>query len=263
MSLSRLRTSSFIATNVEGAATLLRAARAWLTRTGNDRFRFLHISTDEVFGSLGSEGRFDETTPYAPRSPYAASKAASDHLVRAWHHTYGLPVLITNCSNNFGPWQFPEKLIPLMILKALAGEELPVYGEGANVRDWLHVEDHARGLRLALANGRPGETYLLGGRNERSNLAVVESICDLLDRAAAPLPDGRRRRDLIRFVADRPGHDFRYAIDPAKAERDLGWRPRLDFEDGLDATVRWFLDSEGWWKPLLASRYDGARLGLG
>ncbi len=255
--------SPFIATNVEGTATLLRAARAYLAGRTCDRFRFLHISTDEVFGALGAEGRFDETTPYAPRSPYAASKAASDHLVRAWHHTYGLPALITNCSNNFGPYQFPEKLIPLMILKARAGAELPVYGAGANVRDWLHVDDHARGLRLALDTGRVGETYLLGGRNERTNLAVVETICDLLDGIVGPLPGGGSRRGLIRFVADRPGHDFRYAIDPAKAERDLGWRPRNEFAADMEATVRWYLDSEAWWKPIAAASYDGRRLGLG
>ncbi len=255
--------SPFIATNVEGTATLLRAARAYLAGRTCDRFRFLHISTDEVFGALGAEGRFDETTPYAPRSPYAASKAASDHLVRAWHHTYGLPALITNCSNNFGPYQFPEKLIPLMILKARAGAELPVYGAGANVRDWLHVDDHARGLRLALDTGRVGETYLLGGRNERTNLAVVETICDLLDGIVGPLPGGGSRRGLIRFVADRPGHDFRYAIDPAKAERDLGWRPRNEFAADMEATVRWYLDNEAWWKPIAAASYDGRRLGLG
>jgi dTDP-glucose 4,6-dehydratase len=256
--------AAFIRTNVEGTATLLEVATAhWrgLDEAARAAFRFLHVSTDEVFGSLGPTGAFDETTPYDPRSPYSASKAASDHLVRAWHHTYGLPVLITNCSNNYGPYQFPEKLVPLMILKALAGEALPVYGRGDNVRDWLHVTDHAEALLRVVEQGRPGETYMIGGRSERTNLQVVEAICAEVDALAAPLPDGRSRDALIGFVADRPGHDFRYAIDPARIERDLGWAPRHDFTEGLRATVAWYLANADWWLPILERRYDGHRLG--
>jgi dTDP-glucose 4,6-dehydratase len=254
----------FIETNVVGVFTLLEAARAYLKTAPAalaERFRLLHVSTDEVFGALGSEGRFDEASPYRPSSPYSASKAAGDHLVRAWSATYGLPVLLANCSNNYGPYQFPEKLIPLVTLNALEGMPLPVYGRGANVRDWLYVEDHARALALILERGQVGETYLIGGSSERTNLQVVEAICDLLD-AAAPRPGQAPRRDLITFVADRPGHDLRYAIDASKIERVLGWRPQVDFETGLERTVRWYLAREDWWRPL-RERYAGERLGRG
>ncbi len=248
---------AFVATNVVGTYEVLQAARA----TGTDDVRVLHVSTDEVFGSLGADDApFDETTPYDPRSPYSASKAASDHLVRAWHHTYGLSTIITNCSNNYGPYQFPEKLIPLMIIKALAGEPLPVYGAGDNVRDWLFVEDHARAIVTAALAGEPGETYAIGGNAERTNLDVVETICDLVDDAVGVGAEGPRRR-LISFVTDRPGHDHRYAIDPAKARRTLGWEPSLTFTDGLARTVAWYLDHGDWWRPLLSERYDGGRLG--
>jgi len=257
--------ATFVQTNVVGTATLLDVATEhWrgLDEAGRARFRFLHVSTDEVFGSLGPEGAFDEATPYDPRSPYSASKASSDHLVRAWHHTYGLPVLVTNCSNNYGPYQFPEKLVPLMILKALAGEPLPVYGRGDNVRDWLYVTDHAEALLRVVRAGRPGGTYMIGGRSERTNLQVVEAICAEVDALAPPLPDGRPRHALIGFVADRPGHDFRYAIDPARIERELGWAPRHGFADGLRATVAWYLASRDWWAPILERSYRGQRLGL-
>ena len=252
----------FIHTNITGTFAMLEAARAhWagLDAEGRDRFRFLHVSTDEVFGSLGAEGAFSETTAYDPRSPYSSSKAASDHLARAWHHTYGLPTLVTNCSNNYGPFHFPEKLIPLVLLNALEGKPLPVYGKGDNVRDWLFVEDHARALATALERGRPGETYCVGGRSERRNLEVVEAICDALDRQ---VPAERPRRELITFVADRPGHDQRYAIDASKAEAELGWRPRESFESGLQRTVEWYLANEWWWRPLRDKRYAGERLGL-
>jgi dTDP-glucose 4,6-dehydratase len=252
----------FIDTNITGTFVMLEAARAhWaaLDPARRGRFRFLHVSTDEVFGSLGETGAFDEATPYDPRSPYSASKAASDHLARAWAHTYGMPVVVTNCSNNYGPFHFPEKLIPLALLNALEGKPVPVYGAGANVRDWLHVEDHARALALALERGAPGETYCIGGRSERRNLQVVEAICDALD---ARMPAPRRRRELIRFVADRPGHDQRYAIDPSKAERELGWRARESFESGLARTVEWYLANGWWWRPLRERRYAGERLGL-
>ena len=252
----------FIHTNVTGTFVLLEAARAhWAawTRRAAKRFRFLHVSTDEVFGSLGETGAFDETTPYDPRSPYSASKAASDHLARAWRHTYGLPVVVTNCSNNYGPFHFPEKLIPLVLLNALEGKPLPVYGKGDNVRDWLFVEDHARALALALERGTPGETYCIGGRSERRNLQVVEAICDALD---ARVPGARPRRELIGFVADRPGHDQRYAIDPSKAEDELGWRAQESFESGSGRTVEWYLANEWWWRPLRDRRYAGERLGL-
>ncbi len=252
----------FIETNIRGTYTLLEAARAYYGGLSADEqraFRFLHVSTDEVYGALGDTGLFTETTPYDPRSPYSASKAASDHLVSAWGHTYGLPVLISNCSNNYGPYHFPEKLIPLMILNALEERDLPVYGDGQQVRDWLYVEDHARALTLILQQGRPNETYNVGGRNERSNLQVVERICELLDRFA-PSPAGGRQR-LIKFVEDRPGHDRRYAIDAAKLETELGWRARESFETGLERTVRWYLDNETWWRPH-RDRYTGARLGL-
>lgn len=243
----------FIETNVLGTFTMLQEAlRFWRTLEGEERdaFRMHHISTDEVFGSLGPEGLFDEASPYRPNSPYSASKAASDHLVRAWRETYGLPTILTNCSNNYGPFHFPEKLIPLMILRGLANEELPVYGEGANVRDWLHVEDHARALSLVLERGRPGETYGIGGFNERRNIEVVETVCALLDRLA---PGPTPRRSLIRFVADRPGHDLRYAIDASKISRELGWRPQETFESGIEKTVRWYLDNRPWWEKLVAA----------
>ncbi len=251
----------FVTTNVVGTFTMLQAALAYwreLDEAEKARFRFLHISTDEVFGSLGPEGLFSETTPYDPRSPYSASKAASDHLARAWFHTYGLPVLVSNCSNNYGPYHFPEKLIPLTILNAMAGAPLPVYGRGDNVRDWLYVEDHARALALIVQRGRPGESYNVGGRNERTNLHVVQTICDRLD---ALQPGAAPRRELIRFVADRPGHDQRYAIDATRLEAELGWRARESFETGVARTVQWYVDREDWWRPL-RERYDGRRLGL-
>lgn len=256
--------AEFIETNIVGTFRMLEAATAYwrdLDETGRAAFRFHHISTDEVFGALGEDGKFTPETPYDPRSPYSASKAGSDHLVRAWLHTHGLPVLITNCSNNYGPYHFPEKLVPLMILKGLAGEQLPVYGTGANVRDWLHVEDHARALAQVVERGTPGETYLIGGNAEKTNLEVVETICDLLDRHA-PRDDGQSRRAQIGFVADRPGHDFRYAIDPAKIERELGWTPRESFTSGMEATVRWYLDNRDWWRAIQNGSYRGERLGL-
>ncbi len=228
-----------------------------------ESFRFLHVSTDEVFGALApTDPAFSETTPYDPRSPYSASKAASDHLVRAWHETYGLPTIITNCSNNYGPFHFPEKLIPLMILKGLAGERLPVYGKGDNVRDWLFVDDHARAIITALESGVPGETYAIGGNSERTNLDVVETVCDLLDELVGTPATGSRR-SLIEFVADRPGHDLRYAIDASKAKAELGWEPSITFEEGLRRTVQWYLDNEAWWRPLVGDRYQGQRLGTG
>ncbi|TIP40646.1 MAG: dTDP-glucose 4,6-dehydratase, partial [Mesorhizobium sp.] len=224
-------------------------------------FRFHHVSTDEVFGDLPFDGgMFVEETPYAPSSPYSASKAASDHLVRAWHETYGLPVVLSNCSNNYGPYHFPEKLIPLVILNALDEKPLPVYGAGANVRDWLFVEDHARALELVATKGRPGESYNVGGNSERTNLGVVEAICDLLD-VRRPRAAGKRYRDLITFVTDRPGHDRRYAIDASKIGRDLGWAPRENFDSGLARTVDWYLDNKWWWGPIREQRYAGERLG--
>ena len=252
----------FIQTNIVGTYTLLEAARAyWRTLSGRERdaFRFLHVSTDEVYGSLGSDGLFTETTRYDPSSPYSASKAASDHLARAWMRTYGLPVLISNCSNNYGPYHFPEKLIPLVILNALEGRTLPVYGDGSNVRDWLFVEDHARALWSIVRTGRPGETYNVGGRSERSNLSVVETICDVLDGLVG---GSRPRRDLIAFVPDRPGHDQRYAIDAGKLETELGWRAVETFESGIRHTVQWYLDNDWWWRPIRSGVYAGERLGL-
>jgi dTDP-glucose 4,6-dehydratase len=254
----------FLETNVMGTFRMLDAALTWwreLDRPGD--FRFHHISTDEVFGDLPfDEGVFTEETPYAPSSPYSASKAASDHLVRAWHETYGLPVVLSNCSNNYGPYHFPEKLVPLVILNGLEGRALPVYGKGANVRDWLYVDDHARALDAIIMTGRVGESYNVGGRAERTNLEVVETICDLLDERR-PLADGRSRRSLIEFVADRPGHDRRYAIDPAKIERELGWRAQESFETGLARTIDWYLDNEWWWRPIREGKYTGNRLGTG
>lgn len=255
---------AFIDTNIVGTFRLVNAAlEHWrgLPDERKARFRFHHVSTDEVFGDLPlDEGIFTEETPYAPSSPYSASKAASDHLVRAWHETYGLPVVLSNCSNNYGPYHFPEKLIPLVILNALEGKALPVYGKGENVRDWLHVEDHVRALELVAIRGAVGESYNIGGRAERTNLDVVETICDLLD-ARQPLPDGRGRRSLIAFVTDRPGHDRRYAIDPSKIERELGWRARESFESGIAKTIDWYLGSDWWWRPIREGKYAGARLG--
>ena len=256
--------ADFIQTNVVGTFTMLQQALAYWRTLDAERqglFRFHHISTDEVYGSLGDEGYFTETTAYDPRSPYSASKASSDHLVRAWGHTYGLPVLVTNCSNNYGPFHFPEKLIPLIVLRALGGEQLPVYGNGSNVRDWLYVEDHARALQAVFERGTPGETYNIGGNAERRNLEVVQAICGELDRLR-PRPDGKSHADRITFVPDRPGHDQRYAIDASKIRRELGWQPAVTFEEGIARTVRWYLDRPDWWKPILARRYDTARLGL-
>jgi dTDP-glucose 4,6-dehydratase len=257
---------AFIDTNIVGTFRLLNAALDhWrgLPDERKARFRFHHVSTDEVFGDLPlDEGVFTEETPYAPSSPYSASKAASDHLVRAWHETYGLPVVLSNCSNNYGPYHFPEKLIPLVILNALEGKTLPVYGKGENVRDWLHVEDHVRALELIATRGAVGESYNVGGRAERTNLGVVETICDLLDARRA-LADGRSRRSLIAFVTDRPGHDRRYAIDPSKVERELGWQALESFESGIAGTIDWYLGNDWWWRPIREGKYAGARLGTG
>ena len=256
--------AEFISTNIIGTYTLLEAARAYwggLSGARKDAFRFLHVSTDEVFGSLGDEGAFTEKTPYDPSSPYSASKAASDHLAVAWHRTYGLPVLLSNCSNNYGPYHFPEKLIPLVITNALMDRPLPVYGQGSNVRDWLYVDDHARALIGILERGKPGESYNVGGRSERNNLQVVRAICAQLD-ALRPRADGKPHDSAITFVTDRPGHDFRYAIDPQKIERDIGWKASENFETGIEKTVRWYLANEAWWKPLREAKYDGERLGL-
>jgi len=260
----------FVDTNVTGTFVLLEAARAMVARmdaAARSAFRFLHVSTDEVYGSLGSTGLFSEETPYAPNSPYAASKASADHLVRAYSHTFGVPVLITNCSNNYGPFQFPEKLIPLMILNALEGKPLPIYGDGGNVRDWLHVEDHCAGILEVLAKGRAGEKYNIGGGNERTNLEIVDRVCDVLEdlRPARTNPalGGRSYRELKTFVADRPGHDRRYAIDAGKIRRELGWTPRRTFEEGLAHTAKWYLEHRTWCEQVQAGRYDRSRLGLG
>ncbi len=252
--------ADFIETNITGTFNLLEAARTHWARQGKpDSFRFHHISTDEVFGSLGPEGQFTETTPYDPRSPYSASKAASDHLVRAWHETYGLPVVLTNCSNNYGPYHFPEKLIPVTILNALHGKPIPVYGKGENIRDWLYVEDHADALLLVAAKGTLGRSYNIGGENERRNIDLVRTICALLDEMQ-PKPSGSYA-DQITFVTDRPGHDARYAIDPSRIRDELGWRPSVTVEEGLRRTVRWYLDNESWWRPLLDRKGVGERLG--
>lgn len=253
---------AFIQTNIIGTYTLLEATRAYWEQHGgrdSDRFRFLHVSTDEVYGSLGVEGRFREDSPYDPSSPYSASKAASDHLVVAWHRTYGFPGLISNCSNNYGAYQFPEKLIPLMILNAREGRPLPVYGDGGNVRDWLYVDDHARALFTILMRGRVGETYNVGGHNERTNMEVVTRICELMDQWR---PEDTPHSRLITFVPDRPGHDRRYAIDATKLEAELGWRAEETFTSGLEKTVRWYLQNEAWWGPLRGRIYNGERLGL-
>ncbi|MBV9571534.1 MAG: dTDP-glucose 4,6-dehydratase [Alphaproteobacteria bacterium] len=253
--------AAFVQTNVVGTQVLLDAALSYwreLDRERKARFRFHHVSTDEVFGSLGETSYFHEATRYDPRSPYSASKAASDHLVRAWYHTFGLPIVISNCSNNYGPYQFPEKLIPLMILRGLAGEPMPVYGDGGNIRDWLFVDDHAEALWQVLNDGRIGETYAIGGMCERCNVDVVETIAVLLDELA---PAKSSRKALIRFVPDRPGHDRRYAIDCTKIRRELGWSPRHDFEKGLRRTVQWYLDNRDWWEPILKKTYRLERLG--
>nr|WP_240545031.1 dTDP-glucose 4,6-dehydratase [Ectothiorhodospira shaposhnikovii] len=261
--------AAFVQTNLVGTSVLLEAARAYwrgLLKADPERardFRFHHISTDEVYGDLeGPEGLFTESTPYAPSSPYSASKAGSDHLVRAWQRTYGLPTLVTHCSNNYGPYHFPEKLIPLMILNALAGKPLPVYGDGGQIRDWLYVEDHARALIQVATRGVVGETYNIGGHNEKTNLEVVHTLCDLLQELRPPAANGHYR-DLITFVQDRPGHDRRYAIDAGKIERELGWVPRETFETGLRKTVQWYLENRAWWQRVLDGRYQGERLGTG
>jgi dTDP-glucose 4,6-dehydratase len=256
--------AEFVQTNVVGTFTMLEQALAYwrgLEAEQQELFRFHHISTDEVFGSLGDQGYFTESTAYDPRSPYAASKAGSDHLVRAWGHTFGLPVLVTNCSNNYGPYHFPEKLIPLIIIRALSGEELPVYGNGSNVRDWLFVEDHARALCAVFEKGQPGETYNVGGNSERRNIDVVRTICAALDRRR-PRNDGMSYAEQIRFVTDRPGHDQRYAIDASKIRQDLGWSPLVGFDEGIERTVDWYLARRDWWEPILARKYDTGRLGL-
>jgi dTDP-glucose 4,6-dehydratase len=253
---------AFIQTNIVGAFSMLEAARAYwqaLAPQRRDAFRFLHVSTDEVYGSLGDEGAFVEETRYDPSSPYSASKAAADHLVSAWARTYGFPAVISNCSNNYGPYHFPEKLIPLIILNAVHGKPLPVYGAGANVRDWLYVDDHARALDVIVTRGRIGEKYNVGGRNERRNIDVVRRICAILDELR---PTGRPHDSLISYVADRPGHDLRYAIDAGKLERELGWRAHETFESGIEKTVRWYLDNEWWWRPLRDKVYAGERLGV-
>lgn len=254
--------AAFLETNIVGTYQMLETALAyWQSLDGEAQrsFRFHHISTDEVFGSLGPTGAFNEETAYRPNSPYSASKAAADHLVRAWHKTYGLPAIMTNCSNNYGPYQFPEKLIPLTILAGAVGHPLPVYGDGMNVRDWLYVEDHCRGLRTVLERGAPGETYNIGGRCEKTNTEVVHLICDLLDELR---PAGKPYRHRISFVADRPGHDRRYAIDPGKIERELGWRPTVNFEAGMRKTVQWYLENQEWCRAVARGLYQGERLGL-
>ncbi|MEM9344181.1 MAG: dTDP-glucose 4,6-dehydratase [Pseudomonadota bacterium] len=253
--------SAFIDTNITGTSTILQAARAYWEAQGKpEGFRFHHISTDEVYGSLGETGMFTEDTPYDPRSPYSASKAASDHLVRAWGETYGLPILVTNCSNNYGPFHFPEKLIPVVILKALHGEPIPVYGKGENVRDWLYVEDHADALLTVVEKGEVGRTYNIGGENEAKNIDLVRKICAILD---AKRPEGGPHDRLITFVTDRPGHDMRYAIDPTRIRTELGWRPSVTLDEGLEKTVDWFLENEDWWRALQSRDGVGQRLGTG
>jgi dTDP-glucose 4,6-dehydratase len=256
--------SAFIKTNLVGTFSMLTAALEYwrtLAPSAQPDFRFHHISTDEVFGALGSVGFFTEKTAYDPRSPYSASKAGSDHLVSAWCHTYGLPVVITNCSNNYGPFHFPEKLIPLIIIKCLAGEPLPVYGKGDNIRDWLYVDDHVRALQIVFERGKVGESYMIGGRSERTNLDVVHVICDTLD-SIQPRSDGKSYQEQISYVADRPGHDYRYAIDASKLERELGWAPQETFETGIEKTIRWYLENRHWWEAIQSGAYRGERLGL-
>jgi dTDP-glucose 4,6-dehydratase len=253
----------FVRTNIEGTCVLLDVARRYwngLEPEKKKAFRFHHVSTDEVYGTLGETGIFTENTPYSPNSPYSASKASSDHFVRAWHHTYGLPIVITNCSNNYGPFQFPEKLIPLMILNALEGKPLPIYGDGGNIRDWLHVSDHARALRRVLEKGRPGQTYNIGGSSERTNKQVVEAICDVMD-SLRPLASGKKHASFIEHVADRPGHDYRYAIDSSRIQNELGWTPEETFESGLRKTVEWYLANREWWEHVLDGSYQRQRLG--
>ncbi|WP_135081356.1 dTDP-glucose 4,6-dehydratase [Terasakiella sp. SH-1] len=255
--------SAFIETNLVGTYILLEAVREYwlqLSEESQKAFRFHHISTDEVYGSLGKTGLFTEDTPYGPNSPYSASKAGSDHLVRAWHHTYGLPVVISNCSNNYGPYQFPEKLIPLMILNILQGKKLPVYGDGLNTRDWLHVEDHADALAIILEKGRNGEKYNVGGHNEVKNIDVVRTLFETVKKLNPDIPV-QNFEDLLTYVTDRPGHDWRYAIDASKIDKELGWTPKYTFETGLEQTVQWYLDNETWWRPILEGKYDGQRLG--
>lgn len=253
--------ATFMETNVMGTFNLLEAAREyWNARDRFDGFRFHHVSTDEVFGSLGATGKFTETTSYDPRSPYSSSKAASDHLVRAWHKTYGLPVVLTNCSNNYGPFHFPEKLVPVVLLNALAGKDLPIYGDGSNVRDWLYVEDHADALLMVLAQGETGRSYNIGGENEKTNLELVQILCEILDRLQ-PRTDGASYADQITFVQDRPGHDARYAIDPERIRTELGWRPSVTVEEGLEKTARWYLVNEDWWRKLQDRDGVGKRLG--
>ncbi|WP_425992851.1 dTDP-glucose 4,6-dehydratase [Brevundimonas sp. TWP2-3-2] len=254
----------FVQTNVVGTFNMLQQALGYwrgLDEAGKGAFRFHHISTDEVFGSLGETGLFSETTPYDPRSPYSASKAASDHLVSAWGHTYGLPVVMTNCSNNYGPYHFPEKLIPLIIIRALNGEPLPIYGDGSNVRDWLFVDDHARALQAVFERGRPGQTYNVGGNAEKKNIDVVKAICATLD-SLQPRSDGKPYADQITFVTDRPGHDARYAIDATKIRDELGWTPSVTFDEGIHQTVRWYLENRAWWQAILDGRYKTERLGV-
>ena len=253
--------AEFIQTNVVGTLNLLEQSRIFINKTNNDNFRFLHVSTDEVYGSLGDDGKFLETTPYDPSSPYSASKAGSDHLVRAWNRTFGLPTLITNCSNNYGSYQFPEKLVPLMIINCLQGNPLPVYGKGENVRDWLFVGDHCDAIHTVLANGEIGETYNIGGNNEIKNIDVVTIICSLLDEIS-PRENGSSYSDLITFVKDRPGHDFRYAIDAGKIQNDLGWSPNESFETGIRKTIHWYLDNQNWWKAIQDNNYRQERLGV-
>jgi len=255
--------AAFIRTNINGTHTLLEEAKTYWKKLSEDKkgaFRFLHVSTDEVYGSLGDDGFFTEETPYDPRSPYSSSKASSDHLVRAWQHTFGLPTLITNCSNNYGPYQFPEKLIPVVILKALQGNEIPVYGTGENVRDWLYVDDHARALLTVVENGEPGETYNIGGHNEKQNMEVVHTICDTLNELVAK---EKNYRELITFVTDRPGHDFRYAIDASKIEKELDWTPEETFETGIKKTIQWYLDNMDWVEAVTGNNYNLERLGTG
>jgi dTDP-glucose 4,6-dehydratase len=253
--------AKFIQTNVVGTLNLLEQSRIFINKTNNDNFRFLHVSTDEVYGSLGDDGKFLETTPYDPSSPYSASKAGSDHLVRAWNRTFGLPTLITNCSNNYGSYQFPEKLVPLMIINSLQGNPLPVYGKGENVRDWLFVGDHCDAIHTVLAKGEMGETYNIGGNNEIKNIDVVTIICSLLDEIS-PRENGSSYSDLITFVKDRPGHDFRYAIDAGKIQNDLGWSPNESFETGIRKTIHWYLDNQNWWKAIQDNNYRQERLGV-
>ena len=253
--------AEFIQTNVVGTLNLLEQSRIFINKTNNDNFRFLHVSTDEVYGSLGDDGKFLETTPYDPSSPYSASKAGSDHLVRAWNRTFGLPTLITNCSNNYGSYQFPEKLVPLMIINCLQGNPLPVYGKGENVRDWLFVGDHCDAIHTVLAKGEMGETYNIGGNNEIKNIDVVTIICSLLDEIS-PRKNGSSYSDLITFVKDRPGHDFRYAIDAGKIRNDLGWSPNESFETGIRKTIHWYLDNQNWWKAIQDNNYRQERLGV-